>query len=128
MRRHKYNAKAVKDCPHCGFTHPSQMEAARCEHLHFLARLSPEHGPECGAVHIDVHPKVTLGKGIHYSPDFLIYYAAEGMLTGLLFEEVKGRPTADFKLKRKLFENNHPCELRVVTGRKTKSGWTWKEI
>ena len=124
MRRHKYNAKAVKNCASCGFTHPSQMEAARCEYWHLL-----KQDPKGTVYHIDVHPKVTLAKGIHYSPDFHVY--CENTTTSGewdFFEEVKGRPTADFKLKRKLFENNHPAKLRVVTGRKTKSGWTWKEI
>ena len=120
MRRNKYNAVKVK-CEHCGFTHDSKMEAAYCTLLHLEARTQ---GTDI--VHIDVFPVVTLGKNIKWKLDFCVWRA--GPLAPYIqyceFIDVKGQVTQDFKLKRKLFENNHPATLKVVT----RKGKKWVEM
>lgn len=119
IRRHKYNAKAVKGCPHCGRTHPSQVEAARCAYWHTLKAAGE-------ILHVDVHPTVTLPCG-NYAADFAVWVGEEFEVVEVLYEDVKGRETPDWKLKRKEFDKYHPARpLQVVKGRKLKAGWKWE--
>jgi len=72
-------------------------------------------------LHIDVHPKVTIGPGIQYAPDFITYKKDE-----ILVYDVKSPPTAkkyDFKLKKKLFDQTHPFAPLIVVMRNGKHGW-----
>ena len=117
-REHKYHARAVARCVHCGQRHPSQVEAARCAHLHLLIKAGDIQ-------HVDVHPSVSLPGGT-YRPDFGVWPWGAGRPT---YEEVKGILTAVFVRIRREFDRVHPAApLRVIRGRRTKTGWTWREI
>src|SRR5690606_32991467 len=90
-----------------------------------------------GAIHIDVHPTVTLPGGIRYKPDFGVISARgwtesrEGRYHNFVrtwddlkieYYEVKGAITPDFRTKRKLFDKFDPmAPLKVF--RKTRKGW-----
>ena len=102
--RNKYHAVKVKGCPHCGRTHDSMMEARECAYLHLLMldRVSP-------FVHIDVHPTVTLPGHIRWVLDFCVWERIVNEPLRAYFIDVKGVLTADFKLKRQLFNTSHPA-------------------
>ncbi len=129
MRKPKFNATPREVD---GFRFGSGAEAARYEY--WKLRLAAGE-----IVHIDVHPAVTTA-GIRWRPDFCIWFPGKSLVwLGMLkiwgspmYEEVKGVATSDFKLKRTLFDQHHPCKpLRVVTGRETgkRSGvWIWEDF
>ncbi len=100
----KYHAQKVKDCPACGFTHDSRAEANRCRELHALKAT--------GAVtHVDVHPSVTLERGIRWKLDFLVHLPDGSMR----YEDVKGYETEKFKLQLKMYlTSGNPIPLHVV--------------
>ena len=100
----KYHAQKVKNCPACGFTHDSRAEAGRCRELHALKAV--------GAItHIDIHPFVTLERGIRWTLDCGIHLP-DGTMR---YEDVKGYATREFKLKLKMYKNSgNPVPLHVV--------------
>ena len=97
------------------------MEAAYCARLHLEMRAQGSD-----IVHIDVFPVVTLAKGIKWKLDFGVYRQEphDCHCVEVEYVDVKGKLTQDFKIKRKLFENNHPATLKVVT----RKGKGWVEL
>lgn len=119
-RRNKYHATGTR-CE-LGRYHPSQMEAAYCEYLQLECRAD-----DGKYSHFDHQTSVDLGSGIRWKIDFLAY--PRDTTQPPLYIEVKGMPTADYKLKRQLYEAKYGKEsLMVVRGHKTKRGWTWESI
>jgi len=104
----KYRAVRVRNCPHCGRTHDSKMEARECAYLHMLKMEQ-----DGDVLHIDVHPTVTLPGHIRWTLDFCVWHnEVEEELGSSLWPEyidVKGMLTRDFKLKRQLFNTHHPA-------------------
>ena len=116
LKRHKMNAKAVKNCEHCGMNHPSQAEALRCGMWHDLKKQGR-------ILHVDVHPTVTLPSG-NFTPDFAIYTTDEpaGDAITVFYEEVKGQIKADFRLKWIQFDKYHPMRPLFVVARQHVKG------
>lgn len=124
----KYNArKTVID----GHTFDSKAEAEY--YIHLLTRK------ELGLIEsFSLQPKFTLQEGfkkegksyrpIEYVADFLIKYP-NGQTQVI---DVKGFETADFKIKRKLFEKKYPYPLTLVKYVKKYGGWItvdeWKQL
>lgn len=119
-RKNKYNAKGSRCAD--GHYHPSQMEAAYCDYLRI--ECMADDGKYASYEH---YPSVDLGSGIRWKIDFKALPRNESLPP--VHIEVKGMATADYKLKRKLYEALYGTDtLLVVRGRKTKRGWTWETI
>lgn len=88
-KRHKFGAKAVTID---GVKFPSRAEGGRYCQL----RMEEREGK---IKHLELHPAYTLTAGIRYIADFR--YRRDGKET---IEDVKGRRTREFILKKKLFE------------------------
>ena len=110
MARSKYGNRRVKAD---GYSFDSQAE-----HRRFIDLQTVEQGGLITA--LTVHPRYKVldsytyqGKrkqGIVYEGDFS--YVEDGQL---VVEDVKGRETEGFKLKRKLFEARYPeIDLRII--------------
>lgn len=119
IKRNKFNNKKVEVD---GIVFDSKMEANYYEYL------KEEH--ENGRVsHFSLQPKYTLqpsfkkrGKlfrAIDYKADFEVHYPNGDFVT----IDIKGFETADFKIKRKLFEKTYPQELKLITYSKIDGGW-----
>jgi hypothetical protein len=125
----KYNAKkTVVD----GITFDSLAEARYYEYL-------SDKQDEGEITHIRLQPRFTLLKGfekdgkkyrpIEYVADFDVFYA-DGRNEVI---DVKGFETADFKIKRKLFESKFPnTKLVLMKYVKKYGGWItveeWKRL
>ena len=96
---HKYNAIRT-ECGYCEKPHPSRAEAKRCAELHLLQRAGEIH-------RLEMQPKflcqVNGVKICTYIADFAYFTKAERII-----EDVKGRATDVYKLKKKLVEALHP--------------------
>lgn len=113
VRRNKYGARKVSVD---GYTFDSQAEGRRYEELRLLEQAGE-------IAHLEVHPRFELlapfvdgqgrkQRGIYYEADFK-YFDRDAMHE--VAEDVKGRATAVFKLKAKLFLHKYPhLELRIV--------------
>ena len=108
-------AKKVANCEHCGFTHDSKMEYYFCTRIHLKMRAQ---GSEI--TYIDVFPRVTLGKGISWKLDFCIWRIVSGHLSTEFIDVksefyAKGKQGEAFRLKRKMFNAEHPAApLKVL--------------
>ena len=118
----KYHAVPTKAY---GFSFGSKAEKARYEYWLLLLKADEIE-------HIDVHPVVTLPGAIRWVLDFAIWTTKtiEGEtcpvdVICVQFEDVKGFETEAFKIKRKLFDREHPAApLHVVQLR----GKRWVEL
>ena len=121
MRWHKLGAQATV-CLRL-HAHPSQTEAAFCDHLYLERRAA------CGAVEDYCYrpAKIDLGSGITWQLDFHVW-----MRTGeQYYVDVKGFETEAFKLKRRMYEEQRrvrPDDMKpllIVKGRKGRRGYAW---
>jgi hypothetical protein len=115
----KYNSrKVVLD----GITFDSAMESKYYTHLSYLKYQNVVKDFKLQPVY-ELLPKFTVnGKkrlAIKYKADFEVEYA-DGTVEVI---DVKGFETADFKIKKKLFEYKYSTELRCVTFSKIDGGW-----
>ncbi len=109
---HKYSAKKTvcnNGCP----PHPSKKEAKRCDELHFLERAGEIRNLELQPVFEFVvngeKVKMRNGQYLKYTADFQYFEGDK-----LVVEETKGMITADFRIRRALFNHLYPhTELRV---------------
>lgn len=101
-RAHKYGAKRAASAL-TGRSYASMTERDRAEALHLL-----EQGRAITDLQEQV--KVELVAGISWRLDFA--YREGG---ALVFEDVKGFETKDFKLKCKLWAAFGPAPLRIIT-------------
>lgn len=89
----KYNnVKTVVD----GITFDSKAEARRYQELKFMQINGKIDG-------FGRQPSFELSLGVRYRPDFIV--CAEGRIW---VEDVKGCETAEFKIKKKLWEAKYP--------------------
>ncbi|QFG05889.1 holliday junction resolvase [Bacillus phage 056SW001B] len=119
IKRNKFNNKKVEID---GIVFDSAMEAKYYEYL----KEEHKHGR---VAFFDLQPRYTLqpsfkkrGKlfrAIDYKADFEVHYPNGDYVT----VDVKGFETADFKIKRKLFEKAYPQELKLITYSKIDGGW-----
>ncbi|QFG05191.1 holliday junction resolvase [Bacillus phage 019DV002] len=119
IKRNKFNNKKVEID---GIKFDSKMEGDYYDHL--------KQEQRAGRVsHFILQPKYTLqpsfkkrGKlfrAIDYKADFEVHYPNGDYVT----IDIKGFETADFKIKRKLFEKAYPQELKLITYSKIDGGW-----
>jgi hypothetical protein len=74
FRQHKYHVVAAKARRADGFTFDSRVEME-----YYLWLTAPgiklySIGTLSRPIHVDIHPKVTLGPGDRVEPDFLVWY------------------------------------------------------
>ena len=97
-------------CPH-NHTHPSKSEAAHCIKLHLWLKSK-----DCPFTSIEYEPlyKIEVNARLIciHKPDFLLTYKSGE----LVIHEVKGKPTPDWKLKRKLFMALYPHIAYLTIG------------
>lgn len=124
FRRNPHNKRNAKRGPCAqGHAHDSQMEARYCDLLHLEMRsrenkAAPDHER---IVEIETHRAVDLVADIKWKVDFTLHFA-DGHRE---WREVKGMVDAEFRIKRKLFDEFHEDRpVRVFTQR----GIQWKEI
>ena len=124
----KYNAKRTEID---GICFDSQVEGQYYQHL----KKQQEEGKIKG---FELQPIFTLQEGfkkngkhirpILYIADFKVYYN-DGTVQII---DVKGYETADFKIKRKLFEKKYPFSLVLIKYVKKYGGWItvdeWKKL
>lgn len=104
--RHKYKAKRTACFQ--GHNHPSKGEAIHCNKLE-LRRRSGEFEKYDYEKTYPIHVNGVLI--CKHKPDFTVY----GENGKVWVEEFKGVLTADFKLKKKLFEVTYPqIEYKVI--------------
>ena len=113
MSRSKFGNKRVD---YDGYTFDSLMEMRRYQELRLLEAAGQ-------IIHLTVHPKYCLIDGYRRRPSGewirAVYYIAdfeyvETDTCNRVIEDVKGSETGLFKLKRKLFEQKYPYELRLT--------------
>lgn len=118
-RANKYNAKkAVVD----GIKFDSKAEADYYKHLKELRERGDVSHFELQPQY-ELQPKFTKRglnfRAINYKADFHVWLP-DGTDHVV---DVKGFETADFKIKKKLFEYTHPQELKLITFSKIDGGW-----
>lgn len=65
------------------------------------------------------HKRGLLFRKIEYKADFHVYLPDGSDYV----VDVKGMETADFKIKKKMFEKRYPQELKLITHSKIDGGW-----
>lgn len=115
----KYNSKKVK---HDGIVFDSKMEMDFYCWLKELKNAGKISGfilqPEYELQPAFKKRGVTF-RAIKYRADFDVYLNDNTLVT----VDIKGFETADFKLKRKMFEHRYPQELKLITYSKIDGGW-----
>lgn len=115
----KFNNKKVEID---GIVFDSKMEG---DYYEFLKRAKAQGAIQDFTLQpvYELQPKFTK-RGLNF---MAINYKSDFELTlndgGLLTIDVKGFETADFKLKKKMFEYKYPQELRLITYSKIDGGW-----
>jgi hypothetical protein len=100
FRKNKFNAKKTKID---GYTFDSIKEATRYKQLKFLQKN--------GDVHFFLRQvPFDVGAGIKYRLDFMVFWN-DGTIT---YEDVKGKATETFKIKKKLVESQYPIEISIL--------------
>jgi hypothetical protein len=115
----KYNNKKVE---FNGIKFDSQME---CDYYIYILEMCEEGIIE----EFECQPEFVLQEGftkrglkflpIKYKADFEVWLA-DG--TNYVID-IKGFETADFKIKKKMFEKRYPQELKLITYSKIDGGW-----
>ena len=99
--KHKFNAKRVETTD---YKFDSKLEHAYYMHLRLLQKAKE-------VVFFLRQVPMHLPGNVRYVVDFEVFWA-DGRVT---FDDVKGYPTSEFKLKKKLVESLYPLEIRVIT-------------
>lgn len=118
-RLHKFNATRSK-C-HEGHHHPSKIEAAYCNDLRALVKAKEIYCYEYERrFALEVHGDLIC----HHKPDFCVYKTKDDYeVDHFEIHEVKGAQTADWNIRRKLFEACFPYnEYIVIKARRKQYG------
>ena len=119
VRLHKYSIAPAAQRRADGFTFDSRGEMEYYLYLLAGIRMLAGNLPTL-VLHVDVHPKVTLGPGDRCEPDFLVWYA-DGRVE---FLDVKGTdPKRLAEFRRLQARWRHPAGPLVGILRDGKRGW-----
>ncbi len=122
-KRNKYNNKKVE---HDGIKFDSKMERDYYDHLIELEKqgVISEFLMQKEYVIFDGYTKDGVKiRPIIYRADFEVHYP-DGRIEVI---DIKGQPTKDFLIKKKLFEYRYPFELILLTYSKIDGGWITHE-
>ncbi|MCK1987139.1 DUF1064 domain-containing protein [Lysinibacillus fusiformis] len=122
-KRNKYNNKKVE---HDGIKFDSKMERDYYDHLIDLQNkgIISEFIMQKNYVIFDGYTKNdSKVRPIIYRADFEVHYP-DGRIEVI---DIKGQPTKDFNIKKKLFEYRYPFELILLTYSNIDGGWITHE-
>lgn len=122
-KRNKYNNKKVE---HDGIKFDSKMERDYYDHLMELQNrgIISEFVMQKDYVIFDGYTKNGIKvRPIIYRADFEVHYP-DGRIEVI---DIKGQPTKDFNIKKKLFEYRYPFKLILLTYSKIDGGWITHE-
>lgn len=103
-----------------------KYHAVRCEQdgIKFDSKMEREYyqllKSDPSVMHIDIHTSLCIGLNTKLNVDFIVWRHGQEVEV----HEVKGVETQDFKLKRKLFDANHPLAPMIVVTKK-KNKWEY---